>query len=168
MAKPKKPLTVLVLALYLLLLSWGIVFKFGSPVFELTHAWRSPINLVPFGAPLENPRHAVQEMLFNFAAFMPMGLLLSALSGRCRAGLSALMGLGVSLLYEALQYLLAVGSADVTDVILNTLGALAGAGAYLLLRLLLKEKTDRAVSLAGLVIGLLGLAFLVFLIAFNV
>lgn len=167
MSKTQKTLNAAVLVLYLLLLSWGILFKFGSPVFELTHSWRIPINLVPFGAPLENTRLAAQEMLFNFAAFLPMGLLVSALAGRGRPGLSALVGFLVSVLYEALQYLLAVGSADVTDVILNTLGALAGAGAYFLLKAIFKGRTDRVITLAGLIIGLISAAFIVFLFVMN-
>ncbi|MBQ1817116.1 MAG: VanZ family protein, partial [Clostridia bacterium] len=91
----------------------------------------------------------------------------SALAGRGRPGLSALVGFLVSVLYEALQYLLAVGSADVTDVILNTLGALAGAGAYFLLKAIFKGRTDRVIALAGLIIGLISAAFIVFLFVMN-
>lgn len=154
---------VIALVLYLLLLTWGILYKFGSPVFELSHPYRMPINLVPFGAVLQNERLAANEMLFNVAAFVPLGLLLSVLKRPKRVVFRILAGLIISLLFEALQYLLAIGSADITDVILNTLGAALGVGVYYLARLIFKQKTDSVVTILTLAAVILAAAFVVFL-----
>ena len=74
------------------------------------------------------------EMLANFAAFIPFGLLLSEFlasakrfsAGR-RLGLATLAGFGLSLCIECLQLLLRVGFFELTDLVMNTLGAFVGA-----------------------------------------
>lgn len=74
------------------------------------------------------------EMLANVAAFVPFGLFLSEflasskrLSAGRRLGLSTLAGFGLSLCIECLQLLLRVGFFELTDLVMNTLGAFVGA-----------------------------------------
>ena len=64
---------------------------------------------------------------------------------------------------EALQYLLAIGSADITDLILNTLGTALGVGLYYLLRLVFRQKTDKVLSVCALIGAVLAVLFVVFL-----
>ena len=74
------------------------------------------------------------EMLANFTAFIPFGLFLSEFlvsakrfsAGR-RLGLATLAGFGLSLCIECLQLLLRVGFFELTDLVMNTLGAFVGA-----------------------------------------
>ena len=74
------------------------------------------------------------EMLANFAAFIPFGFFLSeflASAKRFSAGrrlrLATLAGFGLSLCIECLQLLLRVGFFELTDLVMNTLGAFVGA-----------------------------------------
>ena len=74
------------------------------------------------------------EMLANFTVFIPFGLFLSEflasakrLSAGRRLGLATLAGFGLSLCIECLQLLLRVGFFELTDLVMNTLGAFVGA-----------------------------------------
>ena len=87
------------------------------------------INLLPFS------RHVdLTAYLLNIVLFLPFGFLVpwfcSRMSG---AGRVAAGGLGLSLLVE-LSQLLNNRSTDVDDLLLNTLGALAGWAVYRILR----------------------------------
>ena len=74
------------------------------------------------------------EMISNFGAFIPFGFFLSEFlasakqfsAGR-RLGLVTLAGFGLSLCIECLQLLLRVGFFELTDLVMNTLGAFVGA-----------------------------------------
>ena len=148
--------------IYLLLLVWAILFKFGMnlPLHFGRGIYRSPINLVPFGAPmLSGGRIDWTEMIFNVLAFFPLGLFLSLLGLPRRAWMRVLIGLLVSAAFEALQYAFALGSCDVTDVILNTVGTALGVAAYYLIKLPLKAKTEKAVDIAVTALALLFIAF---------
>ena len=82
------------------------------------------------------------SMLFNVLLFIPLGFSLSEyLSSRpIRPGAwqtlksVALFAFAFSLCCECLQYVLRVGISELTDILLNTLGALAGASLSLLVR----------------------------------
>lgn len=74
------------------------------------------------------------EMISNIAAFIPFGLFLSEFlasakrfSGGRRLGLATLAGFVLSLCIECLQLLLRVGFFELTDLVMNTLGAFVGA-----------------------------------------
>ncbi len=82
------------------------------------------------------------NFLGNLAVFAPLGFFPALLFRGARMGRSVLVGLGVSILVEVGQYVL-VRSTDIDDVILNTLGALAGYGLYRLLRALAPGFTQR-------------------------
>lgn len=74
------------------------------------------------------------EMLSNLAAFVPFGFFLAefwATLNRTgswrRVGLVTLTAFGLSLCIECLQLLLHVGFFEVTDLVMNTVGAFVGA-----------------------------------------
>lgn len=113
------------LALYLLVLVWLVLFKFSYdlPSVLLDHQTRS-VNLIPFIGGIS------REMIDNFIVFIPFGLLL---------GVNLkLTGISEKLFYiftfsfavESLQFVLAIGTTDITDVIMNTLGGLFGLALY--------------------------------------
>lgn len=81
------------------------------------------------------------ELLANILALIPFGLFLSEFlasakrfSARRRLRLATLAGFGLSIGIECLQLLLGVGIFELTDLVMNTLGAFVGAGAALLFR----------------------------------
>ena len=107
------------------------------------------INLVPFNGMVKVASnglggYALTNLLGNLLMFMPLGffagLLCPALRGPFRAWLA---GLAVSLFIEGTQLFLNRGT-DVDDLILNSLGALAGYGLYAVFRRLFPALTGKA------------------------
>lgn len=89
-------------------------------------------NLTPFASIRQNmaglPRtYDVVNLFGNMALFVPLGLLLG-LFVRCRLPAVLVCAFGVSLMLESAQLILAMGSFDVDDLLLNTLGAGIGYG----------------------------------------
>ncbi len=92
----------------------------GWLVFTPGHSGR--LNLVPFDF---GGAATAFEPVANILLFVPLGMLLSTLGRRVLAVVGA--GLAVSLVIEVTQYLLNIGrTADVNDLIENTLGTLIG------------------------------------------
>jgi glycopeptide antibiotics resistance protein len=88
----------------------------------LTPGHSGRLNLVPFDF---GANATPYEPLANVLLFVPLGLLI-ATAGR-RLGAVVGLGFGLSIVIEVTQYLLDNGrTADVNDVIENTLGTLLG------------------------------------------
>ncbi len=88
------------------------------------------------------------ESLCNVAVFVPFGLFRGewlASSNRTgswrRVGLVTLAAFGLSLCIECLQLLLKVGFFELTDLVVNTLGAFVGAGGAFMIRRFLRSLT---------------------------
>jgi glycopeptide antibiotics resistance protein len=110
-----------VLAAYLFVLLWLVLFKFSAdPVAVIASYQARSLNLIPFAG------SGLSDMRDNFLAFFVLGLLLG-INDQSRGFLRkvALLTL-LSLAVEGLQYGLAIGAADVTDVLMNSLGGMAG------------------------------------------
>lgn len=102
--------------LYLMLLTWIIVFKFRFHISDLKYI-RS-INLIPFKA------NVTKEILINVILFIPLGMYLKrTLDNKF---LNILLIVLISFIFEALQYILHIGVSDITDIIMNTLGGIIG------------------------------------------
>ena len=121
----QKRITKILLWVYLALLVWIILFKLGFSLAELEQ--QRSINLIPFHYDTETSFHA-REVINNMLVFLPVGVYLKMLGARTKH--AALAGFAISLIFEALQFVLACGASDITDVIINTAGALAGAAVY--------------------------------------
>lgn len=147
---------------YLLVLTWIILLKMQTDLSVLATGVRS-VNVIPLaGSVVVGGKLYVREILLNGLAFVPLGLYLSLWQPAWPVARRVLPGFGLSLTYETLQYLFAIGRSDVTDLLANTLGCLAGVGLYALLARLLGEKTRpvlNALALAATVaiVGFLGL-----------
>lgn len=122
-----KSLSQKVLTLYLLTLLWLVLFKFSFDLggVLLDHQTRS-LNLIPFAG----YQQGLREMVDNFAVFIPFGLLLGVVFKQTsfwqKLGFIFTFSVGV----EVIQFVLAIGRTDITDVITNTLGGLAGLTLY--------------------------------------
>ena len=149
-AKKRAAMLWTALVIYLVMLVWLIVFKLRFVPLSLSHEYRPPANFIPFGAGLENPRLAVQEILLNVLAFVPLGLCLSALERPRAVWARVLCGLLLSTAFEAVQYVFNIGSADITDVITNTAGTFVGVLLFMGLRKLFKDKAAPIVGIAML------------------
>ncbi len=148
-------------AVYLVVLVWLVVWKLGVP--GLGVGPRQPPKLVPFVASGTAGASAPLEVAANVLLFVPLGAYLSLLVPRWRWWRVAALAGATSLLLEVAQYVLVVGSADVSDVLSNSAGALAGLGLVVLARRLGRPRTARglvrtcaaATTVAVLALGLL-------------
>lgn len=66
------------------------------------------------------------ENIMNVVVFVPVGFLLSCVSRRLKWWMVLLIGFGISVSVEALQYFFHKGFSEVDDVIHNTLGCAIG------------------------------------------
>ncbi|MBG9454645.1 hypothetical protein ABE61_11430 [Lysinibacillus sphaericus] len=113
--------------------------------------WRVTTNFIPFDTILRYINYAqyfnvdiiIINLLGNLLIFTPMGFLLPLLSKKCRkAWIVICIGFISSLAVETIQFIFTVGSADIDDLILNTLGAWLGYLAYKSI-LIKPKKIDR-------------------------
>ena len=116
----------LLFVFYLAALTWIILFKMAVSFDTIDHGIRS-LNLIPFkGAMITNGR-------INFSEICPFGIYIGVLYRRWNLSEKVLSFFSVSLIYEVLQYVLAIGRSDITDVIMNTVGGIVGLLIYSLL-----------------------------------
>lgn len=128
--------------IYLIALTWIILFKMELDISLLRNMNLRSINLIPFSDPLViNGKVDVSEMILNTIVFIPFGIYLSMMNGKWNFIQKVLPIFGVSLLYEVMQYILAIGGSDITDLITNTLGGMIGLGIYFLCFKLLGKNT---------------------------
>jgi glycopeptide antibiotics resistance protein len=85
------------------------------------------LNLTPFA---DFSRNNSREILDNLIVFIPFGLLLSASFKQATFRRKLAFISMFSLAVEVVQYVLAIGVADITDVIANTLGGFLGLTLY--------------------------------------
>ena len=116
-------------------LALNLVVLFDLTLVQLQRPTGS-LNLVPtrtIRADLaKGGRSFVVNLLGNLAATAPIGFLWPVVSGRMRSAWRVgAFALGLSLVIETLQYSSGHRVADVDDLILNTLGGLAGYTAWL-------------------------------------
>lgn len=118
--------------LYLVIITWGILFKFATRLYDIPFFMNYRyINWMPFAEPLiVDGRIIWEEMVFNLLAFAPFGFLFPLRNPKTSTARVLLFGCLLSLLYEVLQYMLAIGMADVTDLVMNTLGVCSGLMIY--------------------------------------
>ncbi|MGV2984512.1 VanZ family protein [Microbacterium sp. AGC85] len=141
-AGPSRILLPAMFAVYLLLLGWIILWKLEVP--HIGDGSLRVIKVVPFVANGDAGASAPLEIAVNVLLFVPLGAYLGLLAPAMRWGRAAMAILGVSLALEALQYALALGSSDITDLIANTTGGLLGIGVLTLMR---RAKGSGAVGL---------------------
>lgn len=107
---------------------------------------------------------ALSNLLGNIVIFIPLGLFLTLLNRKKEIWRNTLWVAGASAAAEAIQFTFLLGIADIDDVILNTLGGLAG---VLLCRWLYRlckndeQKTRLAAALLVPAAGAVGLAILI-------
>lgn len=163
----QQKLTIGLLVLYLLLLTWIILLKMQ---FSLQGLHLRSINLIPYAASvIINNTVDFKEIFYNVFAFIPFGIYVSMLKPDWSFLKKAAPIAGVSLSYEVLQFVFSIGASDITDLIGNTLGGIIGIVVYYLFRQLFKTdlKTNKVLNLLALIGTVCLLALLALLIIAN-
>ena len=143
--------------IYLAFVIWVILLKFSTSPDALPHLRN--INLIPYGDCLMiNGNLNIRELAENILIFVPFGIYGGMLARERAGGTVILAGAGFSLFLETLQYLLAMGASDITDVINNTLGAVIGGLLWKAFRKIAGEKSWLIVQILATVgtVGMLG------------
>ena len=106
-------------------------------IFEAATAWPFRINLIPFINlfDYESQRDMLLNIIGNCAMFIPTGILTPILYKHLDSfKKTVLTGFLISLSIEIIQLPFAVRASDIDDLILNTLGVMAGYGIYALIK----------------------------------
>ena len=141
-----KKLTRGLLAVYLLVLTWIIVFKM-SVSFQDFPQLRS-INFIPFAeSVVTNGKLDFSEILNNLLAFVPFGIFMGMLLERKPFLYKMIPIFFTSLAFEAAQFLFSIGASDITDLLANTFGGGIGIGIFALLSKILKDNTQKILNM---------------------
>ena len=121
----------------LLLIEYAFLLFCSTVIFRMTGEVRR-YDFHPFWSyeAIKNGREdLIAENIMNVVVFVPVGLLLGCVSRSMNWWKALLIGCGVSMSIEALQFYLMRGFAEFDDVFHNTLGCLIGYGLSYLIRL---------------------------------
>ena len=159
-----KVLSRTIFAAYLLVLLWLVLFKFSyDPVGVIRDFQTRSLNLIPFAWARNG------EMIANVIAFIPFGVMLGVNFKQVAFRYKIAVIFAFSLAVEIIQFALAIGAADITDVIMNTIGGFIGLAAYQTLRKRADERyLDHYIFAAGTLIlfAILYLRIFVFIVRY--
>lgn len=132
---------------YLLFLIRVTLFKYaslGEVLFSPDRFYSRSFNLIPFACDGQHIAKFKLELFLNFLALCPLGFMLSMqVYGKKRGWIFLLVPLAVSLGIETIQYVLWLGAADVTDVLMNTVGGIFGFSVYAVLTRIFRKNREK-------------------------
>ena len=162
----QRNLTRILFAVYFLILVWILLFKMSFSLDEL-YKNRS-INLIPFmGSVIVNGRIYINEIIDNILVFIPLGIYICMLIEDWSILRKISVGFFISLGIEVLQFILAIGATDITDLIGNTLGGIIGIGVFYLFSKLFKNKTNKIINTLALIATILLVSMISILLLAN-
>ena len=159
-------LTRILFAVYTLILAWILLFKMSFSIDEL-YKNRS-INIIPFmGSVIVNGKIDTSEIINNIIVFIPVGIYVCMLKKDWSILKKISVGFFISLGIEVLQFVLAIGSTDITDLIGNTLGGIIGIGVFYLFSKVFKNKTNKIINILASIATILLIALISILLLAN-
>lgn len=163
----QKIISMVICGIYIFLLIWLILFKFSTNITDLDHIRN--LNLIPFkGSLVVNGRISMDEIIYNILVFVPFGVYVNIFYNKWSIGKKILILFSLSVLFEVVQFVFAIGASDITDIIGNTLGGILGFFFYMLFKKLFQGKCITVINVIGLIVELLALIMLAILFAVNI
>ena len=153
-------------ALYLLVLIWVILFKLQFSVKDIQRI--RDINLAPFYYDNGTGKtFHIKEVIGNFLLFVPFGIYISMPEKKLNFAVRLLIMAAASLCLEICQYALSIGVTDITDIISNAFGGIAGMAFYSRFVKMLKSKkrADTAIIIMAAVVTAEVIGFALLLIS---
>ncbi len=160
-AKRNNILTFVLFVIYALTLIWIILFKLHFSFAEMDRA--RIINLIPF----QGFTTIGANEMYNIIFFIPFGIYICMLKNKWPFILKAAVIFCASLLIEVIQYALAIGRSDITDLLCNTAGGITGIGIYALAFIIFKSKTNKMLNIVLLVLTVCILLFFALLVTHS-
>ena len=160
-------LTAALFIIYLIALFWIIVLKLNVHFSYMGNMRR--INLIPFSESLIlNGKPDFGEIILNVLIFIPTGIYAGVLFKRWVIWKKLFLFCLISLICEGIQFIMALGVFDITDIINNTLGGIIGLMMYLGIEKAFKNsvKAQKFINLIAL-IGTISMILLLFLLKTN-
>ncbi|EGT5164430.1 glycopeptide resistance protein VanZ1 [Clostridioides difficile] len=153
---------------YIIILTWIILFKLQFDISSLETMNLRSINLIPFaGSLIINNRVDISEIILNVAIFVPFGIYVCMLKEECSFIKKVIPIFITSLVFETLQYIFALGASDITDLIGNTLGGIIGIAVFMLLSKIFKNNTIKIINVLALIVTIIVVLFLGLVIFAN-
>lgn len=149
---------------YLALLAWIVLWKLAVPSIGAAAFLPHPIKLIPFLPSGAADASAPLEVLANVLLFVPFGVYLGLLAPAWKWWKATAVFVGASLVLEITQHLLSIGTFDITDIIVNTAGGMAGLGLVVLARRRFQTRTVAILSrvcLVGTVLSMIAVAIFI-------
>ena len=141
----RNTLTLVLFAVYLLALAWLILFKLQFSIAVMDEG--RVVNLIPLlGSFDDNGVIRFSEIRVNILAFIPLGIYIWMLKSKWSFAKKILIIVGLTFVFEIIQFIFAIGRVDITDVLSNTLGGIIGIGIYALLSKVLKGRTNKVLN----------------------
>lgn len=153
---------------YIIILTWIILFKLQFDISSLETMNLRSINLIPFaGSRIINNRVDISEIILNVAIFVPFGIYVCMLKEEWSFIKKVIPIFITSLVFETLQYIFALGASDITDLIGNTLGGIIGIAVFMLLSKIFKNNTIKIINVLALIVTIIVVLFLGLVIFAN-
>ncbi|WP_227868385.1 VanZ family protein [Clostridioides sp. ZZV15-6388] len=154
---------------YVLITIRIILFK-DIPIYAIFKGGFRSVNLIPFYTVWEfmtdsniSLVRAIANIIGNVGIFIPMGIFLPVVLKKLdKRNIIIIISL-ISLGFELIQYILAIGSSDIDDVILNSLGGILGIIIYTKVTKLFPNniKKFQAIISTSIILGVIGLGVIV-------
>ncbi len=144
-------LTTVLCVIYLLLLASIILFKL--PFYSAGTDRVRIINLIPLqGSFDENGVILLREIIYNILLFIPFGIYICMLKGNWPFIKKVLPIFVLTVAFEVIQYVFAMGRSDITDILGNTFGGIIGIGIYTFLFKIFKSRTVKIINMFALIL----------------
>lgn len=159
----RNTLTLILLVIYLLALTWLILFKLQFSIPDING--ERIINMIPLLGSFDSKGFVrFSEIRVNILAFIPLGIYICMLKAPWSFVKKILTIIGLTFIFEIIQFIFAIGRADITDLLSNTLGGIIGIGIYTLLSKVLNGRTNMVINVLATVFTVLTLLFVTFLL----
>ncbi|HAU5111697.1 TPA: glycopeptide resistance protein VanZ1 [Clostridioides difficile] len=153
---------------YIIILTWIILFKLQFDVSSIETMNLRSINLVPFaGSLIINNKVDISGIILNVAIFIPFGIYICMLKEEWSFIKKVIPIFITSLAFETLQYIFALGASDITDLIGNTLGGIIGIAVFMLLSKIFKNNTIKIINILAFIVTIIVVLFLGLVIFAN-
>lgn len=155
-SKKQRIISCGVFGIYLVLLTWLVLFKFAVRFSDLPNI--QGINLIPFYYDKETSMH-LKEVVYNVIVFVPLGVYIQIFLKNRKAINKILTIFLIGFLFETVQFIFAIGASDITDLIGNTTGGFIGIHLCVAMQKIFPKKFISIINVCGLLIeiGAVGL-----------
>lgn len=168
MSEKQRGFSYIVVGIYLFLLTWLVLFKFSVSIEEISQISMRNINLIPLKeSVIVNGKLQLREIIYNVLVFVPLGVYVQIFRPDWTFYKKVLPGLVLSLIYETVQFVFAIGASDITDIIGNTLGVIVGIGLSCILKNSFNKRHISITNVIGTIIESIAFTLIILLTIAN-